>query len=56
VVTLRDVEGWPSADVCDVLQLTEGNQRVLLLRARTKVRTALEAYLGSVEETVPAGA
>jgi RNA polymerase sigma-70 factor (ECF subfamily) len=56
VVTLRDVEGWPSADVCDVLQLTEGNQRVLLHRARTKVRTALEAYLGSVEETVPAGA
>jgi RNA polymerase sigma-70 factor, ECF subfamily len=53
VVTLRDVEGWPAEEVCEALQLSEGNQRVLLHRARTKVRAALESYLGAVEETVP---
>ena len=56
VVTLRDVEGWPPEDVCDALQLSDGNQRVLLHRGRTKIRLALESYLGSVEETVPVGA
>jgi RNA polymerase sigma-70 factor, ECF subfamily len=55
VVTLRDVEGWPADEVCDALQLSEGNQRVLLHRARTKVRADLESYYGAVEETVPAG-
>lgn len=42
VVTLRDVEGLPSADVREMLDLSEGNQRVLLHRARTRVRAALE--------------
>jgi RNA polymerase sigma-70 factor (ECF subfamily) len=42
VVTLRDVEGLSSAEVCTVLDITEGNQRVLLHRARTRIRTALE--------------
>ncbi len=46
VITLRDVEGWSSEDVCNVLELSETNQRVLLHRARSKVRAALEAYLG----------
>ena len=55
VVTLRDVEGWPPEEVCDALELSEGNQRVLLHRGRSKVRMALERYLGAVEETVPAG-
>src|SRR5207245_1334064 len=45
VITLRDVEGWGSEDVCNVLELSETNQRVLLHRARSKVRAALEAYL-----------
>ena len=45
VVTLRDLEGWSSADVCNVLELTETNQRVLLHRARARVRAALERYL-----------
>ena len=45
VITLRDIEGWPAADVCNALGLTETNQRVLLHRARSKVRAALEAYL-----------
>ena len=44
VVTLRDVEGWSSEEVCDLLDLTEGNQRVLLHRGRVKVRQALEEY------------
>lgn len=45
VITLRDVEGWSSQEVCNVLGLTETNQRVLLHRARAKVRRALERYL-----------
>jgi RNA polymerase sigma-70 factor (ECF subfamily) len=44
VIRLRDVEGWSSEEVCNVLELTETNQRVLLHRARTKVRTAVESY------------
>ena len=44
VITLRDVEGWQSADVCAALELSEANQRVLLHRARAKVRQALERY------------
>jgi RNA polymerase sigma-70 factor (ECF subfamily) len=42
VVTLRDVEGLPSAEVCDILGISEGNQRVLLHRARTRIRQHLE--------------
>ena len=49
VISLRDVEGWGSEEVCEALDLTEGNQRVLLHRARSKVRAALEAYLEEVE-------
>ena len=45
VITLRDVAGWSSAEVCNVLGISETNQRVLLHRARTKVRRALEMYL-----------
>lgn len=45
VITLRDVEGWDSAEVCSVLELSETNQRVLLHRARSKVRAVLEPYL-----------
>jgi RNA polymerase sigma-70 factor (ECF subfamily) len=45
VVTLRDVAGWASEEVCDTLGLSEGNQRVLLHRGRAKLRAALERYL-----------
>jgi RNA polymerase sigma-70 factor, ECF subfamily len=45
VIQLRDVEGWSSEDVRNVLQISETNQRVLLHRARSKVRAALEDYL-----------
>jgi RNA polymerase sigma-70 factor (ECF subfamily) len=45
VITLRDVEGWSSEEVCNALDLSETNQRVLLHRARTKVRHALDDYV-----------
>ena len=45
VISLRDVEGWSADEVCNALDLTEVNQRVLLHRARARVRRALEQYL-----------
>ena len=45
VISLRDVEGWSSDEVRNALDLSEVNQRVLLHRARSKVRQALEDYL-----------
>ena len=45
VLVLRDVEGWEPEEVCDALGLSPGNQRILLHRARSKVRAALESYL-----------
>jgi len=53
VITLRDIEGWSSQEVCNFLDISETNQRVLLHRARSKVRRALEEYLAS-EEKAPA--
>ncbi len=44
VITLRDVEGWDPAEVCNALEISETNQRVLLHRARSKVRRALEIH------------
>ena len=45
VILLRDVDGWTPMEVSDVLGITDGNQRVLLHRARSKVRAALERYM-----------
>ena len=45
VITMRDIQGCDSEEVCEALALTEGNQRVLLHRARSKVRSALERHL-----------
>ena len=44
VMTLRDVQAWTSEEVCEALEISQGNQRVLLHRARSRVRAALERY------------
>jgi RNA polymerase sigma-70 factor, ECF subfamily len=46
VVTMRDVEGFDAEDVRNALEISETNQRVLLHRARSRLRRALEEYLG----------
>jgi RNA polymerase sigma-70 factor (ECF subfamily) len=45
VIVLRDVEGWTTGEVCDLLGITPENQRVRLHRARLRIRKALESYL-----------
>jgi RNA polymerase sigma-70 factor, ECF subfamily len=45
VIVMRDIAGWSADEVCDALAISEANQRVLLHRARSKVRRTLEAYL-----------
>jgi RNA polymerase sigma-70 factor (ECF subfamily) len=45
IIIMRDVQGWPPEEVCNVFGITETHQRVLLHRARSKVRSALEQYL-----------
>ncbi len=47
VITLRDLEGWSADDTRNALDVSETNQRVLLHRARSKVRAALESHLAS---------
>jgi RNA polymerase sigma-70 factor, ECF subfamily len=47
VIALRDVEGWSSEEVCEALEISAGNQRILLHRARSRVRTAIEDYFGA---------
>jgi len=49
VIALRDIEGWSSEEVCEALEISAGNQRILLHRARSRVRNAIEAYYGAVE-------
>ena len=48
VVVLRDVEGYSTQEICEVLSITEGNQRVLLHRGRSYLRQALETEFGAV--------
>ena len=49
VVVLRDLEAVAAQGVCKILGLTDTNQRVLLHRARSRVRSALERYFGAKE-------
>jgi len=51
VLVLRDLEGLSAAAACNVLGLTDTNQRVLLHRARSRVRAALERHLAVTENT-----
>ncbi|HTU78325.1 MAG TPA: sigma-70 family RNA polymerase sigma factor [Solirubrobacteraceae bacterium] len=48
VVMLRDVDGLSGAEVCEALEISDANQRVLLHRGRSRLRTALEGELGGV--------
>jgi RNA polymerase sigma-70 factor (ECF subfamily) len=45
VITLRDIEGVSSEEVCNILEISETNQRVLLHRARTRVRRVVAPYV-----------
>jgi RNA polymerase sigma-70 factor (ECF subfamily) len=45
VISLRDLEGWAPEEVCEALGISDGNQRVLLHRARSRVREVLNGYL-----------
>lgn len=47
VLTLRDVEGLGADEVCELLDLSSGNQRVILHRARSRLRESLESYMES---------
>jgi RNA polymerase sigma-70 factor, ECF subfamily len=47
VITLRDIEGYSSAEVCTILEISAANQRVLLHRARAAVRGRLEEYFSA---------
>ena len=49
VISLRDLDGWSAEETRNALELTETNQRVLLHRARSKVRQALEDYFRETE-------
>jgi RNA polymerase sigma-70 factor, ECF subfamily len=53
VITLRDIDGYTSDEVCAILEISAANQRVLLHRARAFVRARLEEYvmtMGAVTE------
>jgi RNA polymerase sigma-70 factor, ECF subfamily len=50
VVRLRDVMGWSSNEVCNALDLTETNQRVLLHRGRSRIRREIDTYLSEGRE------
>lgn len=51
VIRLRDALGWSSEEVRNALDLSETNQRVLLHRARSKVRLALQGYFDDASES-----
>jgi RNA polymerase sigma-70 factor, ECF subfamily len=52
IITLREIEGWSADETCRALELTDGNQRVLLHRARCTVRGALERHLSPAGSVV----
>ena len=50
VLTMRDLLGWTAAETCEALELSDANQRVLLHRARSRIRSALERQYDSDPE------
>ncbi|MEU8969435.1 sigma-70 family RNA polymerase sigma factor [Streptomyces monashensis] len=55
VITLRDVAGYDAREVCSLLEISPGNQRVLLHRARALLRRRLEVYLSGAQEAAVGG-
>ena len=55
VIAMRDIQGCSPDEVSAVLEISDGNQRVLLHRARSRVRAALERHLDEARNAVPAG-
>jgi len=51
VIELRDVDGYEPEEVCTLLDLSPGNQRILLHRARAAVRRELEIYFADPAQT-----
>ena len=51
VLVLRDIEGLPAQETCNMLAIGDTNQRVLLHRARSRVRKAIEDYFHATEPT-----
>ena len=51
VLVLRDLEGFSGEETCAALGLSDGNQRVLLHRARSRVRGEIERYFDATEPT-----
>jgi RNA polymerase sigma-70 factor, ECF subfamily len=51
VLVLRDLEGWSARETCNALALSDTNQRVLLHRARSRIRRAIEDYFQATEPT-----
>ena len=52
VITMRDLDGFDAEETRNALEISESNQRVLLHRARAKVRAALERHFGEADEAV----
>jgi RNA polymerase sigma-70 factor (ECF subfamily) len=50
VITLRDIEGFDAAEVCNTLEITDTNQRVLLHRARSRVRKSIADWMAAQDE------
>lgn len=44
VLILHDIEGFPAEEICEALELTDGNRRILLHRARNRIRSVIERY------------
>jgi RNA polymerase sigma-70 factor (ECF subfamily) len=51
VIRMRDLEGWEAEEVCELLEISAENQRVLLHRARAKVRSAVESHFSELMQT-----